>query len=398
MPPKNVRYAFYVDGEHRYATDQQTERRWGHGPLVNILYDATQPSGGKASAKPQLQRRCSLVGLAIKAMDVKKTQKDRWSRETSLFGDFVADTPDLLVEAFEADWKMTRVPLFVKNREDLHIVRLLLLDHYKFVISLFKTYSSTSETSGTASGSFAMSWSDFTKCMISWDIPDQTKCRLVDLDRIFIACKSPSGTPMDKDIPTDPAINPPRALTRHQWLEAIVRVAKFKYFDTKVSVSIAESLAIMMRNNMIHNDGEIEDCNQFRRRFLYFREVDEFFAFHMDVLRTVHANMVACSKSRDGNNRYISVDGALELLLAVGAIDSTHFTKSMASVTFVQSKETEIDEMLPSSMHQKMRFCEFLEFVARCAHKRYCPSKRSPAPKSEHAGSDYSYTAGLFES
>ena len=48
-----------------------------------------------------------------------------------------------------------------------------------------------------------------------------------------------------------------------------------------------------------------------------FREVDEFFAFHMDVLRTVHANMVACSKSRDGNNRYISVEGALELLLAV---------------------------------------------------------------------------------
>ena len=98
-----MRYAFYVDGEHRYATDQQTERRWGHGPLVNILYDATQPSGGKASAKPQLQRRCSLVGLAIKAMDVKKTQKDRWSRETSLFGDFVADTPDLLVEAFDSE-------------------------------------------------------------------------------------------------------------------------------------------------------------------------------------------------------------------------------------------------------------------------------------------------------
>ena len=43
---------------------------------------------GKASAKPQLQRRCSLVGLAIRAMDVKKSQKDRWSRETSLFGGF----------------------------------------------------------------------------------------------------------------------------------------------------------------------------------------------------------------------------------------------------------------------------------------------------------------------
>ena len=48
------------------ASSLPTERRWGHGPPVNILYDATVPSGGKARAKPQLQRRCPPVGLAIR--------------------------------------------------------------------------------------------------------------------------------------------------------------------------------------------------------------------------------------------------------------------------------------------------------------------------------------------
>ena len=355
-------------------------------------------------------------------------ETDGWAPEaSSLFctrmtiDGSLLDTDELLEVAFRSDWEylrehMSQHPIFRSGRvgafDDIIVP---LRSCYRLLRYAFKWYAAQDDAT------FALLRNGFLKMCHELDIVDFQRCRVVDLERVFIATNTARGGVAHST--TLSGANDVDAITRWELLEAFVRVALSKYVETRKVTRVKDAVELLVHEHLSRLADLVPDPDDFRRDQLYLEETDAAFADHVLELKLAFA--LAChgeagtgtsDSSRTGSTlgggvsqgrgRTMLVskssktdkDGlafARPAVLDAASVKSTGGSDGVLSVltmvlpefqrlvelgfdndvdddeaelAFVLSKITSTDEMI-TNVHRRLTFVDFVEAVWRLCHQ-----------------------------
>ena len=159
----------------------------------------------------------------------------------------------------------------VKAEEEFQKVKGILRDHFVFLQQVFKYYASQGGTQ-----TYSMGSNSFTDFASHIRIIEKGVFELKDLDTVFIA----TNVDLVKN-----KENPERALTRYEFLEAIVRIAVNRFVRTKVLTTPSEALQRLVSWHILPR-ARSHNPSAFRMSRLYNEECDNVFkAFEEQVSR-----------------------------------------------------------------------------------------------------------------
>eukprot|EP00615_Pteridomonas_danica_P019621 CAMPEP_0114376792 /NCGR_PEP_ID=MMETSP0102-20121206/595_1 /TAXON_ID=38822 ORGANISM="Pteridomonas danica, Strain PT" /NCGR_SAMPLE_ID=MMETSP0102 /ASSEMBLY_ACC=CAM_ASM_000212 /LENGTH=1204 /DNA_ID=CAMNT_0001531211 /DNA_START=1921 /DNA_END=5532 /DNA_ORIENTATION=+ len=201
-------------------------------------------------------------------------------------------------KAFESDWskcmlKEARFLNLMKKGSKEHTpevqeAKKVLFAHYNWILYIFVMHAATDVNTSDAS---YMGWLSFGSLMEISGITDSTQkgCRQADLDTIFKATNfEVKGSDPNDD-------NPLESLTRQEFLESLIRVAKAKFGSKHVKVANAiEELIVYMKEKMLeYADDRNEDFravdqrDKWRLEELYTEPVDKVLRQYMGQLEDI---------------------------------------------------------------------------------------------------------------
>ena len=142
-------------------------------------------------------------------------------KDRSVFRDFREDTQAFLKKCFEEDFAFGKIPRTLKKGQDhegaVAGIKEVLFEHYVRLCNIFDYYSGISSYP-------LLSWNDFTSFSTKCKILDHDKIKNADLDLILVAtCVSHHQYVNSQTLDQ----------TRYEFLEMIVRVADFRFVQTK---------------------------------------------------------------------------------------------------------------------------------------------------------------------
>eukprot|EP00949_MAST-11_sp_MAST-11-sp1_P004880 g4880.t1 len=241
-------------------------------------------------------------------------------------------------------------------------LRKALQRNYRVLFYTYKHYCS----SDAQFGPFLMTWNAFTKFATRTGLIDKRNARLRDLDNIFIAVNAQSEAEEE---------NNSKALTRFEFVEAVVRLAMTRYPnpDKRISISFKQAASKHIVP-CFHTDWHLD---AFRKNHLYTREVDDILAskVYRLRLRKIYKKFVDARASKDRqarNVRLLDIEGWTNMLKSADCFKK-NFTKLTAAVAFAQSQMITVDEQTRShsqakrDTHDFATWTEFLEALVRAA-------------------------------
>lgn len=196
-------------------------------------------------------------------------KEQRWMIETSIFAPRVKEadcrgfvdgdsSSRVVTRALSRDWnrllKTTRFTRFIEKHDDdgdqeddaeIGECRTVLAKHYATVLSLFTYYSGIAGTRSTK-GAFSIQENQYASLLADCDVPDDEDdetntnprpCVMEVLSGIFVAV----NVEVDKTS-AESALNENRALMRHEFIEALVRIAVAKFGHVEVSCGVVSLL------------------------------------------------------------------------------------------------------------------------------------------------------------
>lgn len=145
--------------------------------------------------------------------------------------------------------------------------------------------------------------------------------------------------------------NPNRELCRYEFYETLIRIAKSKFKDSGICRNMPDSLEFLFNDHVLPFMSHIK-WDEFRTEKLWTIEVNDIFSANLENLKKIY--------------NYMTYKEAIQLMakkLPLGLHDH------QVTYCYGMSKMTIIDEMrkAKSNTYQRLLFCEFLEFIARCA-------------------------------
>ena len=364
------------------------------------------------------------------------TFDDHWSPEESfLFTDRMVvdgamfDTDDLFDAAFAADFAHLR-----EHLEDHPCFRSgtmgtfdglfqPLRSMYRLLSHAFRWYAAKGEAT------FALLKAGFIDMCQDVGIVDRSKCRVMDLQRLFVAANANTKGVVHST--TKSGANDASSLTRWELLEALVRIALMKYVHDGKAKLVAEAVQMLVHDHVVRFADMVPDPDSFRRNCLYLETTERVFLQQMIELKLLFAlgcnsdaKASASDSSRSGKSagggvvgdrgrrmtvtlsdgrgslpsfnkhRGTSVkdlfigeagDGRkdadgntiLAIVLAMTMPDfqrlvevgfGTDVNDDEAELAFVMSKITSVDEML-SINHRRLTFTDFIEAIWRLCYQ-----------------------------
>jgi len=170
---------------------------------------------------------------------LKSVKKARLSRkfnlQNSLFGSWKTDIFRHWERCFKADMKYSKIYKFVRDKSDYDALCRVLLDNYPLV---FEQY-----LHGQAQSNYpTVGMVDFTNLAAAWGVLNKKDLAISDIDRLFVAVNFEEVAGEQGDLED----NPDKELCRYEFYEIIVRIAKLKYENQKLGLTVAQATAKLL--------------------------------------------------------------------------------------------------------------------------------------------------------
>lgn len=265
-----------------------------------------------------------------------------WGFSTSLFKDYIQDSPSLLSSCFEFDWGHSKVPSqpFTSSK-DLSESKSLLRASYS---QLRCTYKS-------------LSMSHFSEV---FSVSSNTVLEFLSQAKVFDNLYGSSdfgvnfNASLVQKVPGQ-VFNPGNALVRYEFIELLVRIAVDKYFRSGQVQSVAEALAMLFR--ALGPTMALYDYNAWRDSY-FTEEVEGFLRANEELIQTVFS-MFSGKKTLPGHKPFMSVEEFREFCAALGCSVGREIDQC-----FGYSLMTQQDELF-SKRHLEMTLLEFYEGMTR---------------------------------
>jgi len=269
------------------------------------------------------------------------------------------DAEQLIDRAFAADWsrlapKLSRMRI---TDEDAANLKEFISKDYRRLCSLYKRNVVLHQNN-----TFTLTMISFEQFLSSCDIADGSVVKKRDIDRIFISTTAEKSKRGGDAGTVKREFNQQNDLERFEFMEALVRIAKLKFLDTKMEQNVADSFHVLFRDHL--KFCFYIDHDEFRKEHLYTSESEQILSAHVHNLRIIFNQYALISGGSRG--RLMSIQEFHSFLDDSGLIEKEALTHDEAAICFVESKFTTPDE-LKSNEHLTMTFISFLECTCRMA-------------------------------
>lgn len=197
--------------------------------------------------------------------------------------------------------------------------------------------------------------------------------KLSDCDLLFVQTNAPNvGQPKLER-------NPDRALTRFQFMETIVRLAKLRYLEREDDVeTMQEAVRLLLENYVVPYARRDTLGQAWRHEELYVKEVDTVLREYLDDIKELYMNF-------SGRDQYaterptMSMNEWLDMMLNFGDLDSEEYDPRDVKLAFVYSMQVVEDEMVTNKA-QEADLVEVYEALCRVAALYEPTELRGPVP------------------
>ncbi|GMI30831.1 hypothetical protein TeGR_g3632 [Tetraparma gracilis] len=281
----------------------------------------------------------------------------KWRFENSNFKDFVQDTEQLLNDAFESDYAMTKIEKTIakkgKNEDEVideQETKMVLRKHYADIKCIFKNFAA-----GIGSGNeiFAMGKNAYYNFLETCNVlDDDTKkggLGRAEVAILFTVCQS---------VGPKSSFNKKNNLCRFQFMQAVVDMAIGKYRKPHGDcATTCEAVTKFIEEHCLRQS-DLKALDEYRKDDVYTEEVD-------GVIRKNLAHLELVFKAYSGKfnlpNEKIKSMSFAEWgdLFFDSQLVSDGFIDRNVRIIFVRSQQTVVNEMADKS-GRSMNFVEFL--------------------------------------
>ena len=173
-------------------------------------------------------RECN-AELSLKRIK-KRRLKRKFELQNSLFHSWKVNLEQHYKKCFMADISYSKIHKFVKDPVDRQAVYDVLLKNYEVI---FEQYLYGQGVSNYPS----VSMIDFTNLCNSWKIVNKRDLSIKDIDILFFAVNFEEVGGAQGDLED----NPDKELCRYEFFEIIVRMAKLKFENQKLGLTVAQA-------------------------------------------------------------------------------------------------------------------------------------------------------------
>ena len=189
------------------------------------------------------------------------------------------------------------------------------------------------------------------------DLIDGKTLNITDLDLAIVACNG--GTKKNHLIPS-------QAISRHQLMEVLTRLALDKYYKTGVAADPPSALELLLHQNILPHFSKF-NSHHFRKERLWREENDVVYTRLLPAVQKLYEANTGKLAAPGKHKTPMCLDEFVEMMLKAGLVDD-HFGQREIGPCFNLAQETVKNESLHEH-HLDMKFVEFLEALARCADK-----------------------------
>ncbi|CAI2364707.1 unnamed protein product [Moneuplotes crassus] len=332
----------------------------------------------------------------VKEKRVKKRMVlHKFIKKNSVFRAWKEDNQDRLSRAFELDMHHSKIAKFTGTKDVYEEVTDVLYKHTRKIKDLF--------TYGIGNSSFpSISWLDFCDMCKTWKIVDKN-LKFSTIDRVFIVTNFEEVEQED---------NPDRDLCRYEFYEIIARLAREKYYNTKIYSSLAEATERFLEDIFDRCD-HYWSWQKWREEKLWTYRVDQLFKANLPQLQKIYKSYHNHGKkwmdlddvtdlitrampeivntTEKANNEESKLNEKFKSKSKVGKDeDDSLKPKNIITLSYCYSKMTVIDEMGgDKDNYDRLQFVEFLEFIGRIANTIDSPIPSSLTSPSTHSSSHH---------
>jgi len=288
-------------------------------------------------------------GAPVQMLRITETEfkmQEKRPRSAAFFAGFQKETDALLRECLEVDWSKAKVGRIVDEQEWQH-VQAVLQDNYRHVIAVYRWLSTLGVSGETAFGVNQIEAADI---ISKAGLMDTKVTRIADLDRLFIAAKV-TNVEMKRGV----AVRNDKALTRHQFLEFLLRVAQQRFVQPGETTSIADAVCQVLKALSGTSGTLIKDLDSLMEA-LHTDSVDDVYKDHLCTLQAVY-KAYSGRKAGPGIGNFMSFGEFQDLLEQIDAYD-LEFPRQRAGLAFRLGMMTQAEESY-ASRFQEMTFIEF---------------------------------------
>eukprot|EP00405_Crypthecodinium_cohnii_P008050 CAMPEP_0206420562 /NCGR_PEP_ID=MMETSP0324_2-20121206/923_1 /ASSEMBLY_ACC=CAM_ASM_000836 /TAXON_ID=2866 /ORGANISM="Crypthecodinium cohnii, Strain Seligo" /LENGTH=737 /DNA_ID=CAMNT_0053884483 /DNA_START=49 /DNA_END=2258 /DNA_ORIENTATION=- len=299
-----------------------------------------------------------------------REEKDPWTFAASIFRDYSQDDEVVSSNCLEADWHNGRLGQIIRTEAARNEIVDCLGSIYKQVMLAYwwEAYGNLEYPEQVA----GVSMYDFRGLLARYGgegrgaLLDGQSCKGSDCDCIFVA-----SNVVDRNRRADFNILPQRALSRFQFLEAVVRISIRRFLNTGGPTrDLPPSLYRHAISSMLQISNLGADLVKLRddlHEELFTENCDKMFAEYEEILRPIFNHF----KSDKNNNvvkikkhkkKTLSYSGWIQLLKAGQVIDED-FTVQSAGHAFALARELRTDE-ISNTRHMELSWSEFLVAIA----------------------------------
>jgi len=240
-----------------------------------------------------------------------------------------------------------------------------------------------------------MSMGGWNTCLAEMEVVDE-HCTSGLLDKIFVMVNVEENRGAWENDANDD-----KCLMRHEWMEALIRIAETKYCGEQLGADALTVDRALKRLLSSHFEGVLPtvatyDMDSFRHERLYFEEVDAVYKkYHKDlsVLYAVYSEGGGVAgASKFGVDQWIK-------LLSNSACLNDEVSRMEAVFLFVWSRMRITDELFYEATRvSSLTFCDFLEVLARLADTFCVPDEAQMAEVPHAAKGDPASLLTFYES
>lgn len=300
-------------------------------------------------------------------------------RESDAKGFF--DTHQVEEKAFEREWKrcmgkeklvsaLSRENKLNRGKDDATMLKELqrvVRKHYMLIWSMFSYYASIG-----ADNIFTLSLNDFTSLLEMCSIPDSQSefSKKSDCDTVFIVANFVA----DKKS-AEAQLSNEHQMMRHEFIEALIRLALNKYGKGQATTDIAESVEMLFNENVVPRVpvAARHEPNAFRRERLYVEEVDALLKKNKNLLQAIYSRFRLPPRGGGVRPKLLKFEHWMVLADSAGFIDET-FGIGQTAICYTWSRMMVIDEVKDFAKFESMTFIDFLEALSRVADQRELPT------------------------
>ncbi|EAR90533.1 hypothetical protein TTHERM_00120790 (macronuclear) [Tetrahymena thermophila SB210] len=291
------------------------------------------------------------------------TKTDKWCFEISLFRTYIRDSEDLLNKCFEFDWNNSRCERVLSQSGDALLCKQILRKKYRMIKNCYKFFSSVSMV-GDVPG---IAQNQFSNLLLKCKVADGKLLKISDGDICFIT----TNASLEKNADHQHR-NPDKQIVRHQFMEAIARLALDKYYRNNYASTSQDSLNLFLDDPLlIEKFLEVGDPQEWRDTRYWNEECDNVLKQYLGFIKILWESIADSKKVEKRyflNYKTMNVYELQEMIKQYDLLDD-FLTERDVLLSFNLAMMTQENE-LSCDKYIQMNFVEFLECLARLAEKK----------------------------